>query len=94
MTAQYIDQAALEVFTEWAEKSSINEAIECACGQFWEEGEANALACLTGAGNFWKYLEENTGFFDSKEVLERAGELKAAQDEAEKEQAKLDRVGL
>lgn len=67
-----IEEAAIEVFTEWAEADGVTVAIEQACGQFWKEGEANALATLTGSGNFWAYLQENTKFFDSEEVMEKA----------------------
>ena len=76
-TDEHIDQAAADLFKEWALSSSVSEAIECACGSFWKEGELNAVDCLinNGAVFFWKYLKENTGFFNSKEVTEKAAAL-------------------
>jgi hypothetical protein len=78
VTSDHVEEAAAEVFKAYAKRENggfdLTEAIECVCGAFWKEGEANALDCLIGEGDFWSYIKENTDFFESEKVIDVASE--------------------
>ena len=64
--------AAKRVFIGWVLEVGISEAIECACGSFWREGETNAGYTLIDEGDFLGYLIDNCGFLEHEKVVEYA----------------------
>lgn len=67
-----LEEAAKAAFSRWVRETTLSEAIELACGSFWQEGEENALQTLVSNGGFWSYLVDDCGFLKQDAVIEAA----------------------